>query len=91
MPELRPDSVRFCPLCGDRLAREPVGPERREHPVCAGCRFVFYLAPKVVACTLPVHLADPAAPKDRTRWDARFAELEPGYRARLAAVTRPAP
>jgi 8-oxo-dGTP diphosphatase len=52
--ELRPDSARFCPLCGDRLARQPVGPEGREHPVCSGCRFVFYLPPKVVACTLPV-------------------------------------
>jgi ADP-ribose pyrophosphatase YjhB (NUDIX family) len=55
VPELRPDSARFCPLCGDRLAPEPVGPEGREHPVCSGCRFVFYLAPKVVACTLPVY------------------------------------
>lgn len=54
MTELRPDSARFCPLCGDRLARQPVGPEGREHPVCSGCRFVFYLPPKVVACTLPV-------------------------------------
>jgi ADP-ribose pyrophosphatase YjhB (NUDIX family) len=54
VPELRPDSARFCPLCGDRLAPEPVGPEGREHPVCTGCRFVFYLPPKVVACTLPI-------------------------------------
>jgi len=38
--------------------------------------------------SLAWHLADPAAPKDRARWDARFAELEPGYAARLAALTR---
>jgi len=31
-----------------------VPPENREHPVCSGCRFVFYLAPKVVAGTLPI-------------------------------------
>jgi uncharacterized protein YndB with AHSA1/START domain len=41
--------------------------------------------------SLAWHLADPAAPKDRARWDARFAELEPGYAARLAALTPPAP
>ncbi|MTH70234.1 hypothetical protein GJ743_17865 [Agromyces bracchium] len=38
--------------------------------------------------SLAWHLADPAAPKDRARWDARFEELEPGYAARLAALTR---
>lgn len=54
MTELRPDRVRFCPLCGGPLVRQPVPPENREHPVCSGCRFVFYLAPKVVAGTLPI-------------------------------------
>ncbi|WP_353816351.1 SRPBCC domain-containing protein [Agromyces sp. SYSU T00266] len=38
--------------------------------------------------SLAWHLADPDAPKDRARWDARFAELEPGYADRLAALTR---
>lgn len=37
------------------------------------------------------HLTDPVAPKDRARWDARFDELEPGYAARLAALTPPEP
>jgi uncharacterized protein YndB with AHSA1/START domain len=41
--------------------------------------------------SLAWHLGDPDAPKDRARWDARFAELEPGYAERLAAVTRSAP
>ena len=54
MIELRPDRVRFCPLCGERLLRQPVPPENREHPVCPGCTFVFYLPPKVVAGTLPI-------------------------------------
>jgi 8-oxo-dGTP diphosphatase len=54
LTELRPDRVRFCPLCGEGLNRQPVPPENREHPVCSGCRFVFYLAPKVVAGTLPI-------------------------------------
>lgn len=41
--------------------------------------------------SLAWHLVDPDAAKDRARWDARFAELEPGYAARLAAVIPPAP
>jgi len=50
---LAPTTVRFCPLCGAPLAREAVPPDQREHPVCSGCRFVFYLNPKVVGCTIP--------------------------------------
>jgi 8-oxo-dGTP diphosphatase len=50
---LTPDTARHCPLCGGPLAREPVPPDLREQAVCARCRFVFYLNPKVVAGTLP--------------------------------------
>jgi ADP-ribose pyrophosphatase YjhB (NUDIX family) len=50
---LEPSTIRFCPLCGGTLAREPVPPDYREHAVCSQCRFVFYLNPKVVAGTIP--------------------------------------
>jgi ADP-ribose pyrophosphatase YjhB (NUDIX family) len=50
---LNPDSIRFCPLCGAGLAREMVPPDHGVQAVCSGCRFVFYLNPKVVACTIP--------------------------------------
>jgi ADP-ribose pyrophosphatase YjhB (NUDIX family) len=50
---LSPSTVRFCPLCGAPLAREPVPPDHREHAVCSGCRFVFYLNPKLVGGTIP--------------------------------------
>jgi ADP-ribose pyrophosphatase YjhB (NUDIX family) len=53
-PDLHPERLRFCPLCGTGLARRVVPPDGREQPVCPGCEFVFYLAPKVVAGTLPV-------------------------------------
>jgi len=53
-PELRPDTLRFCPLCGGGLAQRIVLPDGPQHPVCAGCGFVFYLQPKVVAGTIPV-------------------------------------
>ncbi|MGH7279253.1 MAG: NUDIX domain-containing protein [Candidatus Rokuibacteriota bacterium] len=50
---LAPTTIRFCPLCGAALAREPVPPDQREQSVCSQCRFVFYLNPKVVAGAIP--------------------------------------
>jgi ADP-ribose pyrophosphatase YjhB (NUDIX family) len=52
---LSPATVRFCPLCGAPLAREPIPPDHREHAVCTACRFVFYLNPKLVAGVIPEH------------------------------------
>jgi ADP-ribose pyrophosphatase YjhB (NUDIX family) len=52
--ELRPDTVRFCPLCGASVVRRVVSSDMREHPVCEGCGFVCYLHPKLVAITIPV-------------------------------------
>ena len=50
---LTPQTARFCQLCGAPVAPEAVPPDQREHPVCRGCGFIFYLNPKVVACTIP--------------------------------------
>lgn len=50
---LSPTTVRFCPLCGAPLAREPIPPDQREHAVCTRCRFIFYLNPKLVGATIP--------------------------------------
>ena len=52
--ELRPDTLRFCPLCGTAVERRVVAHDMREYPVCTGCGHVCYLHPKVVAVTLPV-------------------------------------
>lgn len=49
---LAPATIRYCPLCAGPLAREAVPPDHREQAVCAACRFVFYLNPKVVAGTI---------------------------------------
>lgn len=51
--DLRPETRRFCPLCGGPLGLQAVPPAGRPEPVCGGCGFVFYLNPKLVACTLP--------------------------------------
>ena len=50
---LTPDTIRFCPLCGAGLARQPVGLEQRPEMVCSGCGFVYYVSQKVVAGTIP--------------------------------------
>lgn len=52
-PQLTPDRVRFCPLCGARLERRPVPPENKLEQVCPGCDFIYYLGQKVVAGTIP--------------------------------------
>ena len=49
---LTPEGIRFCPLCGARLERRPVGLEKRLERVCSGCGFVYFLGQKVVACTI---------------------------------------
>lgn len=50
---LTPDTIRFCPLCGSALMRQPVGPEKRSEMVCAGCEFIYYVNQKVVSGTIP--------------------------------------
>lgn len=50
---LAPSTIRYCPLCRGELVRVPVPPDQKEEAVCSACGFVFYLAPKVVAGTIP--------------------------------------
>ena len=50
---LTPDTIRFCPLCGAGLVRQPVGPDKRPEMVCPGCNFIYYVNQKVVAGTIP--------------------------------------
>lgn len=52
--ELRPDTLRFCPLCGGALVRRMVPPDGRWQPQCEACGFVYYLQPKIVAGIIPV-------------------------------------
>ena len=50
---LAPETIRFCPLCGAALIRQPIPPDRKEEAVCPTCDFVFYLNPKLVAGAIP--------------------------------------
>lgn len=43
---------RFCPRCGGALAWRVVKELEPQRLVCEACSFVFYLDPKVAACTI---------------------------------------
>jgi len=48
----RSKNYRYCPVCGGTLEYRLLKPEEPERLVCSGCRFVFYLDPKVVTCVI---------------------------------------
>ena len=43
---------RYCPVCGGTLHSRTLKPEEPDRLVCSKCDFVFYLDPKVVACSI---------------------------------------
>jgi ADP-ribose pyrophosphatase YjhB (NUDIX family) len=42
----------FCPVCGGRLAAANLKDNEPKRSICSACDFVFYLDPKVVACSI---------------------------------------
>jgi ADP-ribose pyrophosphatase YjhB (NUDIX family) len=47
-----PSSFRFCPKCGGSLQARVLKDKEPPRLVCAACDFVFYIDPKVAACTV---------------------------------------
>jgi len=45
-------AYRFCPRCGGSLAERLIKEGEPPRLVCTACAFVFYLDPKVAACTI---------------------------------------
>lgn len=45
-------AFKFCPKCGDVLQLRQLKAGEPQRLVCPGCGFVFYLDPKVAACTI---------------------------------------
>src|SRR5206468_12793162 len=43
---------RFCPRCGGKLAPRVLNEGEPFRLVCGACGFIFYLDPKVAACTI---------------------------------------
>ncbi len=48
----RSKTYRFCPLCGGNLVLENIKQGEPDRLVCADCRQVLYLDPKIAACTI---------------------------------------
>lgn len=46
------ETFRFCPVCGGGLSERQMKEQEPARLVCNACRYVFYLDPKVVACTI---------------------------------------
>jgi len=46
------DDYRFCPRCGGGLSRKRLKTNEPERLVCASCQFVFFLDPKLAACSI---------------------------------------
>ena len=44
--------LQYCPVCGGRLNSKNLKSEEPDRLVCTKCDFVFYLDPKVVACSI---------------------------------------
>jgi 8-oxo-dGTP diphosphatase len=45
--------ARYCPRCGGRLEERYIEDEQHTRKICAGCGFIFYMNPKVVAGAVP--------------------------------------
>ena len=52
MSEAVAGEYRFCPRCGASLAAKVIKEGEPPRLVCDACAFVFYLDPKVAACTI---------------------------------------
>jgi ADP-ribose pyrophosphatase YjhB (NUDIX family) len=46
------EDLRFCPRCAGALEAKSLKASEPSRLVCAACGFVFYLDPKVAACTI---------------------------------------
>lgn len=49
-----PSRIKFCPLCGAKMADKIVLPERTRRKVCSSCGFVLFPGPKLVAGCLVI-------------------------------------
>ena len=45
-------TFQFCPICGSRLSSSTLKDHEPDRLLCSQCGFVFYLDPKLVACTI---------------------------------------
>lgn len=88
---LRPEEYRFCPRCAGEMERRQVQEGEPTRLVCPLCHLVFYLDPKVAACTVFQHeggivLGRRAIDPGKGRWVFPGGFVDRGEAASEAAV-----
>jgi 8-oxo-dGTP diphosphatase len=48
----RNEDYRFCLLCGGALKKKQIKAGEPERLICSECSYVFYIEPKIAACTI---------------------------------------
>lgn len=82
---------RFCPVCGGKLKKELIKQGEPERLICSECSFIFYLDPKVVACTIfemdgKIPLLQRAIEPQKGKWVIPGGYVDRGERVEDAAI-----
>jgi 8-oxo-dGTP diphosphatase len=82
---------RFCPVCGGSLLEQTLKEGEPPRLVCSQCEFVFYLDPKVVACSIVeldgrIVLLKRAIDPQRGKWVLPGGYVDRGEEVTAAAV-----
>ena len=82
---------RFCPVCGGSLFQKIIKEREPQRLVCSQCEFVFYLDPKVVACSIVkidsrIVLLKRAIDPQRGKWVLPGGYVDRGEEVTAAAI-----
>jgi len=82
---------RYCPVCGGTLRSKTLKPAEPDRLVCTKCEFVFYLDPKVVACSIVemdgrIVLLKRAIDPQKGKWVLPGGYVDRGEEVKAAAI-----
>ena len=82
---------RFCPVCGAGLTSTQLKENEPARLICEKCEFVFYLDPKVVACTVvemdeKIVLLKRSSNPERGKWVVPGGYVDRGEEVKAAAL-----
>ena len=82
---------QYCPVCGGKLHSRTLKADEPERLVCPQCSFVFYLDPKVVACSIvemdgQIVLLKRAIDPQKGKWVLPGGYVDRGEEVRAAAL-----